>query len=53
MDIKALLLDDIAALDHLTVSGADNCFIVSAVSNDLKSICEELNKANTEDDKED
>lgn len=53
MDIKALLLDDIAALDHLTVSGADNCFIVSAVSNDLKRIWEELNKANTEDDKED
>ena len=44
MDIKSLLLDDIAALDHLTVCGAQSCFIVSAVSNDLKRICEQLNK---------
>ena len=42
MDIKSLLLDDIAALDHLTVQGAENCFIVSAVSNDLKRIWEQL-----------
>lgn len=43
IDIKALLLDDIAALDHLTVQGAKNCFIVSAVSNDLKRIWDQLN----------
>ena len=42
IDIKSLLLDDIAALDHLTVQGAENCFIVSAVSNDLKRIWEQL-----------
>ena len=44
IDIKSLLLDDIAALDHLTVQGAENCFIVSAVSNDLKRIWEQLNE---------
>ena len=44
MNIKALILDDIAALDHLTVTGAENCFIVSAVSNDLKRIYGELDK---------
>ena len=44
MDIKKLIIDDIAALDHLTVSGAENCFIVSAVSNDLKRIYGELDK---------
>lgn len=49
MDIKSLILDDIAALDHLTVSGSSNCFIISAVSNDLKRIWEELNKAEQAD----
>ena len=43
IDIKSLLLDDIAALDHLTVKGTENCFIVSAVSNDLKRIWDQLN----------
>lgn len=49
MNIKTLLLDDLAALDHLTVTGAQNCFIVSAVSNDLKRIYEELSKEETKD----
>ena len=52
MDIKSLLLDDIAALDHLTVQGAGNCFIVSAVSNDLKRIWEQLNKKPEEEKKD-
>lgn len=53
IDIKSLLLDDIAALDHLTVQGAENCFIVSAVSNDLKRIWEQLNKKPDEEAKKD
>ena len=52
IDIKSLLLDDIAALDHLTVQGAENCFIVSAVSNDLKRIWEQLNKKPEEEKKD-
>lgn len=53
MNIKALILDDIAALDHLTVQGAENCFIVSAVSNDLKRIWEQLNKKPDEEAEKD
>ena len=52
MDIKSLLLDDIAALDHLTVCGAQNCFIVSAVSNDLKRIWDQLNSEETKAEEE-
>ena len=52
MDIKSLLLDDIAALDHLTVQGAGNCFIVSAVSNDLKRIWEQLKSEETKAEEE-
>lgn len=52
MDIKSLLLDDIAALDHLTVQGAGNCFIVSAVSNDLKRIWDQLNSEETKAEEE-
>jgi acid stress-induced BolA-like protein IbaG/YrbA len=52
MNIKSLLLDDIAALDHLTVQGAGNCFIVSAVSNDLKRIWDQLNSEETKAEEE-
>ena len=52
IDIKSLLLDDIAALDYLTVQGAENCFIVSAVSNDLKRIWEQLKSEETKAEEE-
>jgi len=51
-DIKSLLLDDIAALEHLTVRGAENCFIVSAVSNDLRRIWEQLKNDETKAEEE-
>lgn len=40
----------LAALNALTVTGRQNCFIVAAVSNDLEEILHELERGETHED---
>lgn len=48
MDIIKLLYDDIAAINNLKVTGAENCYIIVAVTNDLKRIIAELEEPEEE-----